>query len=73
MCDILEKNLYALKSIDNLIDQDLKNTLMMFNQNISENLTQKLLNINSSYMPLRDMKFEKVLKNITKNKVNKFK
>ena len=46
---------------------------MMFNQNISENLTQKLLNINSSYMPLRDMKFEKVLKNITKNKVNKFK
>jgi hypothetical protein len=67
LCDIIEKNLYALKSIDNVIDEDLKNNLMVFNHN--EDLKHKLLDVNSSYIPIRDKKFGEVLDDYTKNRV----
>lgn len=69
LCDIIDKNLYALKSIDNVIDEDLKNNLMIFNHNLSEDLKTKLLDINTCYMPLRDKKFEEILNDLTCNKV----
>jgi len=60
----------ALKSIDNEIDRDLKNNLIVFNQNLSEDLRLKLLDVNSSFMPIRDKKFEKIIGDFTKNRVN---
>ena len=69
MCEIIEKNLYALKSIDNVIDEDLKNNLIIFNQNRTDNLESRLLDVHNSFMPIRDKKFERVLNDITDNKV----
>lgn len=39
---------------------------------MSEDLKLKLLDVNSSFMPIRDKKFEGVLQDYTKNRVNIF-
>ena len=63
-----EESLCA-KSIDNIIDEDLKNNLIVFNHNLSEDLKLKLLDVNSSFMPIRDKRFEEVLEDYAKNRV----
>lgn len=42
---------------------------MIFNHNRTENLESRLLDVHNSFMPIRDTKFEKVLNDITDNKV----
>lgn len=69
MYEIIEQNLYALKSIDNIIDQELQNKLMIFNRKLSDDLKNRLLDVNTCYMPLRDKKFQAVMNKFIANKV----
>ncbi len=42
---------------------------MVFNRNMSEDLKLKLLDVNSSFMPIRDTKFSQLLEDYNKNRV----
>jgi Ca2+-binding EF-hand superfamily protein len=68
LSDIIDKNLMALKSIDNIIDNDIKNDLMRFNPDVNDQLRTKLLNLRVSYIPLRDGKFNKLIEDFVSNK-----
>lgn len=66
--DIIDKNLMALKSIDMIIDNDVKNDINSFNPDINETLRIKLLNQRVVFIPSRDRKFEYLIEDFIKNK-----
>ena len=63
------KNLLALKSIDNVIDKDIKSDLMKFNPELNIQLRMKLLSMTISFFPLREKKFSSFLEHYVSNKV----
>ena len=67
---IIYKNLLALKSIDNVIDKDIKSDLMKFNPELNIQLRMKLLSMTISFFPLREEKFSRFLDDYVSNKVN---
>lgn len=66
--DIIDKNLIALKSIDMIIDNDIKNDIMSFNPDANEQLRIKLLDQRVVFIPSRDEKFSKIIDDLIKNK-----
>lgn len=66
--EIIEKNLMALKSIDLIIDNDIKNGLMGFNPEANEQLRIKLLDQKIVFIPSRDKKFESLIEGLVNNK-----
>jgi Ca2+-binding EF-hand superfamily protein len=67
--DIIYKNLLALKSIDTVIDKDIKKDIMRFNPELNEQLRNKLLSHKTSFIPLRDEKFVKLIEEFISNRV----
>lgn len=66
--DIIDKNLIALKSIDMIIDNDIKNDIMSFNPEANEQLRIRLLDQRIVFIPSRDQKFIKIIDDLIKNK-----
>jgi len=66
--DIIDKNLIALKSIDMIIDNDIKNDIMSFNPEANEQLRIKLLDQRVVFIPSRDKKFTNLIDDLIKNK-----
>lgn len=66
--DIIDKNLIALKSIDMIIDNDIKNDIMSFNPDANEQLRIKLLDQRVVFIPSRDQKFTNIIEDLIKNK-----
>ena len=66
--DIIDKNLQALKSIDIIIDNDIKNDIMSFNPEANEQLRIKLLDQRVVFIPSRDKKFSNIIDGLVKNK-----
>ena len=60
----------ALKSIDNIIDNDIKNDIMSFNPEANEQLRIKLLNQRVAFIPARDEKFGRLIDDFVLNKEN---
>jgi len=58
----------ALKEIDELIDVDIKSEITKFNPEQNEELRMKLLSLQSSYIPLREVKLEKLVDCMIENK-----
>lgn len=56
--NIIDKNLKALKGIENIIDKDVKNDLLHFNPDANEQIRRKLMNVREIFIPKRDEKFE---------------
>ena len=65
---IIYKNLLALKSIDTVIDKDVKKDIMQFNPDLNEQLRMKLLSMKTSYTPLREEKFTRLLNDFVSNR-----
>ena len=65
--DIINKNLLALKDVDSVIDNDIKNEIMSFNPEQNEELRSRILSSKSSFMPSREKKFEKLIEGFIKN------
>lgn len=64
MYNIIDKNLNALKSIDHIIDNDIKNDIMSFNPDANDQLRIKLLNQRVVFIPKRDDKFAGLIDNM---------
>jgi len=58
-----------LKSIDNVIDEDLRNSLFFLKKSLSQDMTLKLLDMNNSHIPNIENKFEKIIDDFTSNNV----
>ena len=67
---LIYKNLIALRTIDNLIDNDIRNELISFNPDLNDQLRMKLLSTRISSIPLREQKFAKLINNFVANKVS---
>jgi hypothetical protein len=66
--DIIDKNLLALKSIDHVIDKDIKNDILRFNPELNDQLRMKLLSTRIAFTPIREEKFARLLDNFIQNR-----
>lgn len=66
--DIIYKNLLALRSIDTVIDKDIKKDIMRFNPELNDQLRMKLLHMKTSFIPLRTEKFVNLIEGFISNK-----
>lgn len=57
-----------MKSIDNVIDKDVKKDIMQFNPELNDQLRMKLLSMKISYTPLREEKFTRLLNDFVSNR-----
>lgn len=66
--DIIDKNLLALKSIDHVIDKDIKKDISKFNPELNDQLRMKLLSTRIAFTPLGEEKFARLLDNFIQNR-----
>ncbi len=66
--DIIDKNLLALKSIDHVIDKDIKKDISKFNPEMNDQLRMKLLSTRIAFTPLGEEKFARLLDNFIQNR-----
>ncbi len=57
-----------MKSIDNVIDKDVRKDIMQFNPELNDQLRMKLLSMKTSYTPLREEKFTRLLNDFVSNR-----
>ena len=56
-----------MKEIDHVIDQDIKSEITKFNPDQNGELRMKILSLQSSCMPLRDLKLTRMIDNMIEN------
>ena len=57
-----------MKSIDHVIDKDIRNDILRFNPELNDQLRMKLLCTKISFTPLREEKFARLLNNYISNR-----